>query len=252
MKTTRPRGFFYYVSGRPGTPPAELKYAFPDLPGGVTKQVIVAGGPDGAGGTIFCDHQVAIPPDTASIAWEKMPGMEHHLGIDPAAGAPGPDDLIRDEIIDGYAVKLGDGREWIIPLARVWPEGTRIPSTMALGPDGQLVKKPMARYAPLCRKAERIFDSLAASYGLMAPAGDIEPIDDGREGFDLCCEILVVNYRIGAAEASRLSLIDTGNLKYIFGCLVDWPNIMDAAEKRDQKQKKTADAVAGTSDGGPD
>ena len=255
---TMKKGFFYYCGGNASAPPEELRYAFPN-PAGFTKTLLMEGGPDGRGGAIFSDPTVAAPADYTAIRWTKIPGTKHYLGVDPDRGLPGPGDLIRDEIIDGYAVALGGGdikNEWIVPLARIWPEGTKIPATMGYGPDGDFVTEPVERYRPLCKKAERIFDAVAAGHGLIEPADDLVEIDDGKEGFDLAVEILAVNYRIGAAEVSAMALIDTDNLHMIIGCLVDLPRITEEAVKRlSEKQKKTdtdEDDAASTPDGDPD
>ena len=250
-KLKRKKGFFYYVPGPTGgTVPDDLKYA---LPAGTTAANMMSGGPDGGGGFVHSDHAVAAPGDYAAIEYVKMPGLPYWLGVAPSAGPPGPDDLVRDEIIDGYPAELAGGH-WVIPLARVWPEGTKIPSTMGYGPDGEFVTEPVARYAAICRKAERIFQALAAEYGLVEPSDDIPPIDDGKEGFDLAVEILAVNYRVGPAEVSRLALIDTAVLSTVIGYMVDLPRIYVAADQR-QTQKKTdtgGSDAASTPDGVPD
>jgi len=240
------RGFYYFVPGNRGAVPEALKYA---LPAGAAKAVTINGGPRGAGGTVYAEPRIAIPHDLASIDWTPMPAAEFSLGVG-AGGAPGPEDLIRDEIVDGYPVTLGDGADWIVPLGRVWPEGTRIPSTMGYGPDGSFVTSPVPRFAALCAKAERIFDAVAASYGLIEDRGGIEPIDDGREGFDLAVEILAVNYRIGPAEASRLALIDTTNLKYAIGCFADLPAIHAEWAARAEKKTDTGGRRGGSTPGG--
>jgi len=252
---TRVKGFFYYVFGSHGAPPADLRYA---IPAGATATKMLTGGPDGAGGTILSNHDVTMPVDHLAIVWEKMPGLDYYLGIDPDLGAPGPDDLMREETIGGYPIDLA-GSEWTIPLARVWPEGTRIPETMGYGPDGSFVTIPVARYAPLCRRAERIFDMVVAEYGLDDPGADSPDPGtiDGREAFDLAVEILAVNYRVGPAEVTRLGLIDTANLKFVIGYFVDLPSIFGEAAKRTEAKKKadedSADQNNGsTPDGGPD
>jgi hypothetical protein len=253
---TMKKGFFYYCGGNASAPGDDLRYAFSN-PAKFAKALLISGGPDGGGGAIFSDPATPQPADYTTIKWTKIPGSPHYLGVDPAVGLPGPDDLIRDEIIDGYGVTLGGDvkNEWIVPLARIWPEGTKIPATMGYGPDGDFVTEPVERYRPLCKKAERIFDAVAAGAGLIESpdGGDLMTIGDGKEGFDLAVEILAVNYRIGAAEASALKLIDTDNLHLIIGCLVDLPRISEEAEKRVEKKTDTdeGDGV-NTPDGGPD
>ena len=262
MTTTDKKiGFYYFCPGAAGLLPNELGYALG--PKGVAKSVMQRGGPnDGGGGAVFYDDGVRQPTDWAKIDWRKMPGLPFYFGVDPSVALPGPDELVRDEIIAGYPIALGDsdGPRWTIPLARCWPEGSQIPSSMGYGPDGAFVTKPVARYAPLCRKAERLFDTLAVEYGLVEKPDDAElvEISGGKEGFDLAVEILAVNYRVSAAEVSMLELVSTDMLHMIIGCLVDLPQISVEAEKRMKLgQKKTdssteSDAADSTSDGEPD
>ena len=105
-------------------------------------------GPSGkAGSVIGVGDGVGYFP--ARQKWTPMPGkVGIWIGSDNDS-PPSPEDLARSEQIAGYSVTLGCGRnfECLIPVARVFPEGTRFPQAMLIGKDGKLVKK---HHPPVC------------------------------------------------------------------------------------------------------
>ena len=75
-------------------------------------------GPDGGKGAVFA--QGADPRiDLDNQTWRKIPKspVDAWVGHDNRA-KPGPDDLLRAQQIDGHLVKLLDGSQWLIPVAR--------------------------------------------------------------------------------------------------------------------------------------
>jgi len=189
----------------------------PDRRGGI---VVAAGGP-GADLGYWPDDQ----------AWTPIPGRAGvFLGLPAEGPPPGPDDLARAEIIAGPRIVLGDGREWIVPVARVFPGAVALPSALAIGPDGSLVGEVLPRFAAASRMADRIWDAICTAHG--APADPERPtVLDDLEGFELAVAILAINYRIAAAEASALRILTTTNVPAVLEAFVDWPTWLAHAKK---------------------
>jgi hypothetical protein len=77
-----------------------------------------------------------------------------------------PADFERRETISGHLVKLEDGNEYLVPVGRIFPQGTVFPSALILGPGGEMVQEPLSKYARLIQHAERIFETWLVELGL--------------------------------------------------------------------------------------
>lgn len=160
--------------------------------------------------------------------------------------APGPEDLARKEKVGGHTVRLADGRDWMVPLARVFPEGTLLPRVYTFGPNGEEVQDVMPRYVGLSRKAEALFERYSSGEGW-------EFSED--EGFALAAEALGVNYRITAYEARALGLFTTQNVRAVLHALYDGPTVEARIEAYLAEKKtpvtSTTPPLSGSSDGFP-
>lgn len=154
---------------------------------------------------------------------------------------PAPLDLVRPEVVDGHLIELSDGESWTVPMARVFPFGTRLPQTMALGPNHTTVKEVLPRYAALSHAAERIFEQV---------------IEHGRWTEDdllligLCSDALSVNYFVGEWElAAALRIFDTRSIRSIIEALIDWPTVQEIEALASGKKKSLASGQSTSSDG---
>jgi len=189
------------------------------------RESIAGPGPAKRGGVVIAageyGQDVGFWPDRQT--WAPIPGRDGvYVGTTDAEPAPGPGDLERAEMIDGPAVRLADGADWIVPVGRCFPGGTRLPSSMAIGPDGALVTEILPRFAAAGRMADRIWDAIATQAGRPADPEAPTVIDD-MEIFEMAVGILSLNYRIGAAEASALRILTTTNILGVLEAFVDWP-----------------------------
>ncbi len=163
---------------------AGLAYAFdapPKWSAGYT-------GPDDRRGVVF-GQDVDTKIDRASQTWRKIPKspVDAWVGYENDA-KPGPEDLIREQQIDGHVVKLLDGREWLIPVARAAADGgdpmtailrgsCRLPRRVEQSDDGDLIAGPVfAEYDDLWALAERWFDVWLSA---AVAAHGREPTEDG-------------------------------------------------------------------------
>jgi len=231
--------FLYYIPKASDASAVELRAVGHALDGPPAVRETTRG-PDGGPGHVLgraaAPGSVGYWPDRHT--WRPLrPGEPAGawLGYDPA-DLPTPADLLRREPIDGYEVTL-EGRDgpsrWLVPVARIFPEGTNLPAALAIGPGGALVKEPLARYAAACRLAERLWDHVLAGQDGRPPT---EPMTDAEE-FAAACEILALNYRVGPAEMSALGALTTANLPRVLFLFVDLPAYLAATD--DGKKNET-------------
>lgn len=231
-------GFLYYVPkrktiDRAGLIAAGLENVFPT---DSIDQVEVFTGPDGDAGVVFAFAPPAVAGRSIEVGFypERQtwnPAGQYWIGY-PTNQPPGPADLERAEIVAGHTVTLQDNREWLVPVARTFPNGTKLPQSLILGPQGELVREVLPRYAALWHKAEGFWESFIATF-----AGGPDRIDE-REAYDLAAEALAINYRVGPRELSVLRVFTTANLREVLLALIDWPSI---ALLLGSTEKKTAD-----------
>ncbi len=174
-------------------------------------------GPGGQNGTIFSDGsgKTGFYPDMQE--WVAVD--DYYVGVDRDTITPS--DLARPEIVDGHFVRLEDGNEWLIPCARVFPSGTRLPESLILGPDGQLVSEVLPRFAEFSKDADRVYDFFLGEYDILQ--GD---------AWNIAVKALNINYRIDKHEVSLLKLLTTTNITKIMKAIIDYPAVEEAAKKK--------------------
>ncbi|HUV11129.1 MAG TPA: hypothetical protein VMX12_09130, partial [Acidimicrobiia bacterium] len=183
----------YYVPGWEAAPLTRLAsiglgHAF-ERPAGVV--AVTPRGPGGGPGVIVTDAGV----DRTKLDWRQAPGQKWWIGV---SGDTPPATLARKEQIDGHEVELGDGHRWLVPVARTFGIGSRLPQRLVLGPDGATwTGEPLARFVAVSAKAERVERAMLGDL-----EDDEEPITVLGEGASVAVEALALNYRVSAVEAS--------------------------------------------------
>jgi len=182
------------------------------------------GGPGGGRGVVVGqDDQVKYDPGTQT--WKKFP--DYWVGWE---SLPGPDDLKRENMLPGYLARLGDGKEWLIPIARLITGEPGMDRVYSLGEDGRVRWEIQEKYREL-------FDF--ASWWL----GMISGTDTDKHGhewtdegiFRMISRIIGVNYRVGLYEVSVLGLVTDISIKEIMRVVCDIPGmtkILEAAKKK--------------------
>jgi len=197
-----------------------------------------AAGPDGGPGTTFAvggdGVVVTYPPD--QVTWQKHETADYWVGLERPHT---PGDLAREEMLPGHWVRLADGQDWLVPVARgageedgkpVWYE--HLPRRLARKDGDWVAGEVIKRYEPLW--------SIGKAFAEM---------DDQMDVFDAAITALSFNYRVGTTEALLLGLIDiSGPVSHaasrILEAVIDGP-------RREELQKKRA-LTSTTSDGEPD
>jgi hypothetical protein len=221
-------GFLYYVVGRKTM---TLKALDAQGLGYIAAEAgpewaATAQGPDGAAGVIFSlpgRMGAALSPSAVGeCRWEKYPGREDvWLGWNPKA-PPAPIDLVRSTVVPGHPVKLSDGNEWLVPVARRLAGRTELPCSVAW--DGKTWKQGqvLERYRELWEEACRLWDEIT---GAKAATIRLET------SLDFAARALAVNYRLGPAEISALQLFDTESEGRMVLAVVDWPAFEELEKK---------------------
>lgn len=206
-------------------------------------------GTDGAetehdGTVLGATSDIAFKPDVQTwkrVEWEGSP--VYWLGYGTKE-VPGPDDLVRDEVVMGHAVTLADGNDWIVPVARSFREGlTCLPEDLRMGADGKLQRSVKAAYRELFDRASAVAEP-AYSQGFYE-------IDE-EESYRLVVDALAVNYRVGLAEVNALGLLDTRTRHAALGALIDQPTFLELMKQFEAEQaggggaKKKDDSPADT------
>lgn len=232
-------GLLYYLPNKAFAGPESIRVAglADRFPTRSVDQVATESGPDGGPGVVFT-HTPESPagrqppigyyPDqqTWQAAGAYWIGRDN---IEPVR----PEDLQRRERVAGHAVILEDGQAWLVPVARAFPQGTRLPEALILGPAGELVREILPRYAQLWNRAERFWEFWLAANSQEDTPNAMEE----RDCLLLACEALAVNYRIGPDEASFLRLFTTANLRTTLQALVDVPALLTVAAELESKKK---------------
>lgn len=234
-------GFVYYLPGLTAVNRVDLERVglWDRLPRFAFRAPV--SGPDGGNGAMVATCSAACRYQESEQEWRDAGG--YWVGWTPGT-APGPADLERGQLVGGHWVRLSDGRDWLVPVARAFPAGTALPERLILGPTGEVVTERLPEYAALYAGAER-------AWGLfVAQASPEDAEDDGEpwtliEQMDLAATALGVNYRVTRLEVAALGLLTTRNVGEVCAALIDLPTILDAAKKNE----RTGDASS--SDGAP-
>jgi hypothetical protein len=178
----------------------------------------VENGPLGSpGGVVFsiardgADYALYLP---AEQTWRKGPGGRFCFGI--RNGVPiRPADLRRLRVINGERVKLRDGNEWTIPIARSIVRGSTLPKGLVLGDDAVTWDlKELPEFVSICRDAEIVWNAFR-----QATNGEV--IMDRQESCRIAVAALAINYIVSPIEISLLELLGQEEMWMVLRALID-------------------------------
>lgn len=188
---------------------------------------ILEGGPgDSAGTLIYFDRRGGSPSqfthiDLARQRWApaskdgELPMGRYHVGY-WRDHPPGPDELVRADVVDGQPVTLRDGRSWIVPIADYLPKRKGLDRS-----SGVETMKPRPEDEAFLRKTNELFELMVSDEFAGSIAQAMEIVIPG--GLRYAAEALGKNYRVhfdlladdmldlvGDMEACRVALVATG------------------------------------------
>lgn len=155
-------------------------------------------------------------------------GGAFSFALEDGALPPGPDDLIREIYLDGEAVPLADGANWIVPRLRLWnakacESESALPKVMrAELLDGRtsVFFKSRAEHEPLERLAAELWECFVGPNECSV-----------SRAFDACVALLGANYRLGFHELSLLGLLGEANLVHLLEIAIDIPGVREYARE---------------------
>lgn len=136
-----------------------------------------------------------------------------------------PEQLARSQQRPGHLVRLGDGQEWLIPVARLASGGPGLPRRRAIRADGSIGWEVDEAHRELSDFANVAWDF---RNGVVC---DVTEEDLDR----FAAQALAVNYRIGLHEAVALGLFTDVSLRGIVDALLDWPEVLRVIEQATKK-----------------
>lgn len=140
---------------------------------------------------------------------------------------PKPADVQRANQVDGHALKLEDGHEWLIPV--VGPVRTRLPMSFRKAANGEMRATVTKKFRDIFERSQKVG----------------EAIEDGTltvgDAWVFAVDLLSINYRIGAYEAGAdcLDVVTTNNLNAILHIALGQADL-----EKELEVKKNADATA--------
>jgi hypothetical protein len=225
--------FLYFVpGGGDRLPPAELEklglgYALPAEGEPLGRK---SSGPEGQVGFLFDPTPGAETPPAflaEGQTWRKGPEGKYWVGFNKAT-RPIEAVMRRPKFIGGEPVKLRDGGDWIIPVARSLVGGATLPRKPVLLDDCKTWRlETLPEFLGLCKAAERVFELMTTKPGAEAPADPVQPEPvkfdmDYDEAMGIVVHAMSVNYRLTALELSLLELFTDVEIWAVFRALIDW------------------------------
>jgi hypothetical protein len=170
-----------------------------------------------------------LPPE--QMQWTKFPKSfvadeadRPSLGVIVGQPMPGPSDLAREKQINGKALTLVDGRQWLIPHARVISGdgyNCNLPVSFDLHEEtGEwILNQVQLPYRAIWNHANAYESSRVEAMIAAKPGESITwTIPDGEQ---MVADALAVNYRVSARELATMGLLVTGLASDVARVLVD-------------------------------
>jgi hypothetical protein len=235
-------GFLYYVPTQKGAltqddlRAAGLSYAFELRKGENPTARGCSPGPDNMIGLVLGQQSEGLGYYPQRQTWRKIPSSPAGAWVGfETATPPGPDDLQRAKTIDGKLVELGDGNQWLIPIARRPVESNghlagmiALPERLALDDVGEWVSGGVdPKYREVWEAAILFWDSLMSA--------DVD--ENGisltfSQAADAAVAALAANYRVNRLEVSALGLLSDSIINAILETLVDFDSVRSYLKKK--------------------
>jgi len=185
--------------------------------------------PSGAGSAVASPSSPAVAsPSSPAVASPSSPDASaanaapaYYLGWRPDE-PPTADELARPRPIPGRTVTLGDGGEWLTPVARSVDGRFGVDVTYGLDADGREAMTPVARH----RRLWELASEAATAY--------LDP-DRGlghAEALELAIEALAANYRLGRPEILALGLLASDTVLEIVRIVTGIADALDGDAKK--------------------
>jgi hypothetical protein len=156
--------------------------------------------------------------------WRKSNNKKFYIGFYNDE-KPTPQELAREEQIDGHYITDLDGNKWLIPCARVFPKGTKLPQALILSPGGKVIRESLDIFVQFSNRAEDLWHDFQIDLGWISG----EKILTNEDQWKLAAEAIGFNYRMGPDEINALKIfISEKNMTQIIYAIVDAQTVLVA------------------------
>ncbi|MFA5436335.1 MAG: hypothetical protein WC372_09900 [Candidatus Neomarinimicrobiota bacterium] len=199
--------------------PEGLRYRFRRR----TSQQNVAGPDRGRGLLITPQQDVLISYNPERQTWRKCGA--HWIGYrnDYQSADFAKRDARGDIMAPGYAVELGGGRMFTIPVALADMPNCRIPWRETLDETGAVIRELDPAYQDVCLVAQMLFDHITED-------------DQFQMAEDLlrraCAQAVAVNYDLTHDECLALGLFTSESYQRIISAILDLPAVDEILKKK--------------------
>lgn len=249
-------GFLYFVpAGREATcrdTLAEWGFGYV-VERGLSVAPLLGPGPSGVGGLIAADEST-VPQITFDIEAQSWIPSDRELPKDgdessrPWIGVsktnpPQPLELLRDNALEGHFVKLADGADWLIPIARGFADvpGIGLVNTGRLPHSIRRVGGVWQRDGVIPKYTALQEGALAwwEYYTEVVDNVELDSADapkrikfDFDKSLNLASVALEANYRLGVDEIGLASLYDEAIITDVLLAVIDWPFVRTWVKKK--------------------
>ncbi len=204
-------------------------------------------GPGKKGGVVlkpeWAPLEVKPLVDLKAQRWKRIQETPGWVGL-VGDERPGPTQLGRPRQVQGHWVRLADGNDWLVPVARRVTGDLNFPAALHRDEKGVWsAGEVLPAYRDLWDTACRIWDALFAE---ITKGRDLT-IDVTVEA-DAAVEALAVNYRVGPTEVELLGLLTTTDVAEVLKALIDWPRVEQALAEQKKTESETVSSTPGSAD----
>lgn len=186
-------------------------------------------GPDGAHGVAASWAGRPILP--GEFEWTKCRKGSFWLGK-LGGEKPKPEWFERKTLHDGEKLTLGDGQEWVVPVAR------QLPHLIGLDDNGQVTRTLLPQYKRFWEAAEKTLGWFEED----ERGGWSVPL---REILEFTALALSINYRVNPDVCSWLGLVRDDLAWRMAGIVTDWEGLRRARKKKESAGSLTSAGVEG-------
>jgi hypothetical protein len=130
--------------------------------------------------------------------------------------------------VPGYMVKLGDGKQWRVPVALIDTPRFSLPRFESLDEKGEWKWKVQERYRDMVEMADSLWQSINESGVFSLEESDVR---------NICLMALAINYNINDIECSAMGLFTQEAYQGIIEAIVDKQGYREILEHLEAKKK---------------
>lgn len=161
-------------------------------------------------------HDVCVVYQPHAQRWDRL---SPDTWIGAAKEKASPERFARPRQYNGYRRTLGDGHEWLIPVANPFARLCSLPAHDVLR-DGAWVREVDENYRALSERAAEL--SAEVRIAVLERREEIDCAPSDADMRNLMANILALNYDLTIEEMSALRLFDPSMYWSVVSAFIDW------------------------------